>query len=42
MLMMDRKPKWIGWKVPGDLMIFWWPAETDARIAALFSDTPFW
>lgn len=29
MLMTDKRPKWIGWKVPGDAMVFWWPAETD-------------
>ena len=28
MLQTNRQPKWIGWKVPGDLMTFWWPANT--------------
>jgi hypothetical protein len=32
MLMTDKRPKWIGWKVPGDIMIFWWPANTDPDI----------
>jgi len=26
---MDRKPKWLGWKVSGDSMVFWWPDATD-------------
>ena len=29
MLITDKRPHWIGWKVPGDMMVFWWPAETD-------------
>jgi hypothetical protein len=27
--MINRGPKWIGWKVPEDWMVFWWPAHTD-------------
>lgn len=25
----DRRPKWMGLKVPGDTMVFWWPARAD-------------
>lgn len=25
----DGRPKWMGLKVPGDTMVFWWPARTD-------------
>jgi len=25
----DSLPKWMGLKVPGDTMVFWWPARTD-------------
>jgi hypothetical protein len=25
----NERPRWMGLKVPGDTMIFWWPAGTD-------------
>jgi hypothetical protein len=25
----SERPKWMGLKVPGDTMVFWWPAGTD-------------
>lgn len=26
----SERPKWMGLKVPGDTIVFWWPAGTDA------------
>ena len=30
MSMQGIGPQWIGWKVPGDGLVFWWPADSDA------------
>jgi hypothetical protein len=27
MIMVNKRPKWVGWRVPEDIMIFWWPVE---------------
>jgi hypothetical protein len=37
-------PKWMGLKVPGDTMVFWWPAGTDpdttTPITELYDEAP--